>query len=409
MTQGEGDRRAAYASPICDVLQAYGFSHSTGLVTNGSPSRKPPDHCLKVNFASEQPGRGVSAVGTSSQLPNVIRDENQLEDWLTRPRPGLVDFIRSLPSPLLILGAGGKMGPTLAVLAQRAAELTGHKLEVIAVSRFSEESSRRWLEARGVSTLRADLLERDEVRKLPDAANVIYLVGLKFGTRENPALTWAANTLAPAQIAERYAQSRLVALSTGNVYPLVPVASGGAREEQALTPLGEYANAAVARERIFEYFARKNGTRLAVLRLNYAAELRYGVLVDIAQKVFTGERIDVTSGWFNCIWQGDANEMILRTLALATSPPSTYNLTGPSVVSVREVSMKFSELLDRPARLIGEEADTALLSNPERLCRELGSPPTAFEDILRCTAEWVRNGGRTLNKPTRFEVRDGKY
>ena len=362
-----------------------------------------------MNPTPEQPAPGSAAAGAASQLPDVIHDENELEEWLTRPRPALMEFVRLIPGPLLVLGAGGKMGPTLAVLAKRAAELAGHKLEVIAVSRFTDESSKRWLEARGVSTLSTDLLERDEMRKLPDAANIIYLVGLKFGTRENPSLTWAANTLAPTHVAERYAQSRLVALSTGNVYPLVPVSSGGAREENPLTPLGEYANAAVARERIFEYFARKNGTRLALLRLNYAVELRYGVLGDIARKVFAGEPIDVTSGHFNCIWQGDANEMILRTLALATSPPAVFNLTGPSVLSVREVAMKFSELFERPVKFVGAEADTALLSNPERLCRELGDPSTAIDDIIRCTAEWVKRGGRWLNKPTGFEVRDGKY
>lgn len=342
-------------------------------------------------------------------LPTAIHDEGELEDWLTRPRPALVDFIRSVSSPLLILGAGGKMGPTLAVLARRAAARANHPLEIIAVSRFSDASSRRWLEDRGIATMSADLLVRDSVRTLPDAADVIYLVGLKFGTRENPALTWAANTLAPAHVAERYARSRLVALSTGNVYPLVTVSSGGAREEHTLTPLGEYANAAVARERLFEHFARTGGPRLALLRLSYAVELRYGVLADIAQRVFAGELIDVTSGCFNCLWQGDANEMILRALALTASPPAVFNLSGPSAVSVRQVATRFAELLGRPARLVGVEADTALLSNTERLRQALGPAPTALADMIRWTAHWVRQGGRSLHKPTRFEVRDGTY
>ena len=264
--------------------------------------------------------------GDFPEPPDVIRDEGELEAWLTHPRPTLVDFIRSVSSPLLIFGAGGKMGPTLAVLAKRAAQLAGHRLEVVAVSRFSDESSRQWLEFHGVSTVRADLLTREAVQKLPDAADVIYLVGLKFGTGDNPSLTWAVNTLAPANVAERYAQSRWVALSTGNVYPLVSVKRGGAREKDALTPLGEYANAAVARERIFEYFGRKNGTPIALIRLNYAVELRYGVLVDIARKVYAGEAIDVTSGYFNCVWQGDANEIILRALPLASNPIAVLEL-----------------------------------------------------------------------------------
>jgi len=341
-------------------------------------------------------------------VPDVIRDERELEDLLVRPSPALVDFIRSVTSPLLILGAGGKMGPTLAVLAQRAAALAGHRLEVIAVSRFSDESCRRWLESRGVSTVSADLLAREAVAKLPDAIDVVYLVGLKFGTHQNPALTWAANTLVPANIAERYASSRLVALSTGNVYPLVSVQSGGAREEHPLTPLGEYANAAVARERIFEYFSRKHSTRAALLRLSYAVELRYGVLADVARKVHAGEPIDATSGYFNCIWQGDANEMILRSLALTASPPAVFNLSGPSV-SVRELAGKFSALFGRPAKVVGTEAGTALLSNTERACQKLGHPPTAMDDMIRWTAHWVSQGGRSINKPTHFEVRDGTY
>ena len=353
--------------------------------------------------------RPVEVAPIAGCLPELIRDESALEDLLTRPRDTLVEFIRSVSSPLLILGAGGKMGPTLAVLARRAAQLAGHPLEVIAVSRFSDPSQRRWLEARGVGTISLDLLEPESAAQLPDAADVIHLVGQKFGTRENPSLTWAANTLAPAQVARRFPNSRLVVLSTGNVYPLVPVSGGGAGEAATLNPLGEYANAAIARERIFEYFARRNGTRMAFVRLSYAVELRYGILVDVARKVYLDEPIDVTAGYFNCIWQGDANEMILRLLGQVSQPPAAYNLTGPSVLSVREVALGFSHLLGRPARLVGAEADTALLSNTERLQRELGPPPTGLEPVLRWIAHWITQGGRNLNKPTNYEVRDGQY
>ena len=378
----------------------------------GATSQDRPQGKAEANAApKDSPAAGDLAApgGTFSQLPRVIDDESQLEECLTRPRPLLADFIRSVSSPLLILGAGGKMGPTLAVLAKRAAKLAGHRLEVIAVSRFSDEASRQWLESHGVSTLSADLLARDAVQKLPDAADVIHLVGMKFGTRENPALTWAVNTLAPAHLAERYEKARLVALSTGNVYPLVSIHSGGAREEHLLNPLGEYANAAIARERIFEYFGRKNGTPIALIRLTYAVELRYGVLVDIARKVYAGEAIDLTAGYFNCIWQGDANEMILRALPLAASPPAAFNLTCPDILSVREVATNFSKLFDRPARFVGAEADTALLSNTERLREELGPPATSLDTIIRWTAHWVQNGGRFLNKPTHFDVRNGQY
>jgi nucleoside-diphosphate-sugar epimerase len=337
-----------------------------------------------------------------------IRSEEDLDELLTRPQSSLCTDIRTVSSPLVVLGAGGKMGPTLAVLARRAAEAAGHALEVIAVSRFSDDASRAWLEARGVRTLRLDLMERESLACLPDSAHVVYLVGLKFGTSDEPARTWAMNTIVPAHVAERYPRATIVALSTGNVYPLVPVSSPGSAETDPLTPLGEYANAAVARERIFEFFARRNGTPLVLLRLNYAVDLRYGVLVDIARKVHVGEPIDLTMGYFNCIWQGDANDRILRALALAQSPPSALNLTGP-MLSVRNVARQFGELFGKPARLTGTEAETALLSNPARAFELLGPLPTPIDQVIRWTADWIQRGCRLFDKPTHFECRDGKY
>jgi hypothetical protein len=254
----------------------------------------------------------------------------------------------------------------------------------------------------------ADLFDRDALARLPDAENVISLVGLKFGTTLNASRTWAVNTLVSANAAERYARARLVALSTGNVYPLVPVAGGGSVERDALTPLGEYANAAVARERIFEFMAERHQTPLALLRLNYAVELRYGVLVDIARKVEQGEPVDVTMGFLNCIWQGDANEMILRSLALAQVPALALNLTGP-ILSVRELAQRFGVLLKRPVQIVGKESDTALVSNIGLMQAMLGAPATPLEDVLRWTARWIQRGGRLLGKATHFEVRDGKY
>jgi nucleoside-diphosphate-sugar epimerase len=339
---------------------------------------------------------------------DIIQTEDELDELLTRPRAELVAFIRTVSSPLVILGAGGKMGPTLAVLARRAAEAAGYALDVVAVSRFSDEAQRRWLETRGVQTLSLDLLDRRAVSRLPDSGHVVYLVGLKFGTSNDPARTWAVNTLIPTNVAERYPRAAMVALSTGNVYPLVPAAGSGSMEADALTPLGEYSNAAVARERIFEFFARRNGTPLVIVRLNYAVDLRYGVLVDIARKVPVGEPIDVTTGYFNCIWQGDANDMILRALAFAQTPPLILNLTGPAL-SVREVAMRFGQLLSKPARFSGAEAGTTLLSNPDRAFALLGPPPTPTDQMIRWTADWIQRGGRLLDKPTHFEIRDGKY
>src|SRR5689334_4847603 len=290
------------------------------------------------------------------RLPEIIQTEAELDEIMTRPSPALVEFMKTLSSPLIILGAGGKMGPTLAVLARRAADAAGHKLEVVAVSRFSDAGSRRWLEERGVKVLGCDLLDGQAVSGLPDAENLIYLVGLKFGTSQNPAATWAMNTLVPARVCERFPRSRIVALSTGNVYPLSEVSRGGSVETDALTPLGEYANAAVARERIFEFHSQRNGTLLTLLRLFYAVELRYGVLADIARKVHAGEPIPLANGSFNCIWQGDANEMILRALALTASPPSVWNLCRPEIFSVRQIAEQLAGLLGRPPVFDGSES-----------------------------------------------------
>ncbi|HMB91918.1 MAG TPA: NAD(P)-dependent oxidoreductase [Rhodothermales bacterium] len=342
-------------------------------------------------------------------LPSHIETEANLDEVMTRPTVALQAFVQTLRGPLVVLGAGGKMGPSLCVQVRRAAEEAGHNLDVIAVSRFSDPNAQAWLDERGVQTLACDLMDRAAVEALPDAENVIYLVGMKFGTRQNPARTWAINTLVPDRVSERYAGARIVALSTGNVYPLVPVAQGGSVETDALTPLGEYANAAVARERIFEYAAERDGTRVALIRLNYAVDLRYGVLVDLAQKIAVGEPVDVTMGHLNCIWQGDANEMIVRALDLTMQPSIALNLTGQNVLSIRELAQRLAALMDRPVEIVGIEAETALLSNPARAIAALGKPSTALETMLRWTAHWVQHGGTTLNKPTHFEVRDGRY
>lgn len=342
-------------------------------------------------------------------LPVKSPDEAALDEWLTRPRPVLVEAIRSLSSPLVVLGAGGKMGPSLAVLARRAADAAQHRLEIIAVSRFRDVAARDWLEARGVRTLSLDLFDDRACAGLPDSENVAHLVGLKFGTDRNPSATWAANTLIPAHVARRYPDARIAVLSTGNVYPFVPVEAGGAQESHPLTPLGEYANAAVARERVFEWFSRESGLRVALLRLSYAVDLRYGVLVDIARMVKSGQAIELGNGHFNCIWQGDANEAVLRSFALASAPASAWNLCLPTAFSVRDTATKLGALLGREPVFANSESGTALLSNPGRLWRELGPPAVGFEMLIEAVAQWVRSGGRYLEKPTHFEVRHGNY
>ena len=341
--------------------------------------------------------------------PEYIESEEELEEVLTRPRQELIEFIPTLRSPLVLLGVGGKMGPSLAILARRAALAAGHALDIVAVSRFSHEDIRRRLERHDIHTIACDLMEDQPPGRLPDAENVIYLVGLKFGTTQNPAMTWALNTLVPAHVARRYAGSRIVALSSGSLYPLVPVSLGGAIESSPLTPLGEYPNACVARERIFEYFSSKNGTPMALIRLFYAVELRYGVLVDIAQKVRTGEPVDLTMGYLNWIWQADANEMIIRSLSLVGIPAVPFNLTHPDFISVREIALRFAERMGQSLHLVGQEAASALLGNASPICSLLGSPGTPLDRVLQWISHWLQGGGKLLGKPTHFEVRDGKY
>ena len=280
---------------------------------------------------------------------------------------------------------------------------------VIAVSRFSSESAALNLETAGVEIARADLAERDELARLPDAPNVIYMAGQKFGTRDLPSRTWAVNTLVPAMVAERYASSRIVAFSTGNVYAMSPASSGGSREGDALTPLGEYANSCVGRERVLEHMSRTHGTPMAIIRLNYAVDLRYGVIVDIAHKIMAGEPVRLEMGFVNVIWQGDANAQALCALAHAASPPFVVNVTGPERLSVRDVATRLGARLGRPALMEGTPAQDALLSDTS-LARSLFGPPTVSTDtLIGWVADWVGRGGTKLGKETKFEVRDGRY
>lgn len=346
----------------------------------------------------------------AAPLPDRVENEDELDELMTRPTEALVRDVAELDEPLVILGAGGKMGPSLAAMVKRAADEAGVDLDVYAVSRFRDPDVRDWLESRGVATIAADLLEPATLRAVPDAPNVVYLAGLKFGTSANPALTWAVNTLAPAAAVARWPEARFVALSTGNVYPFVDVRSGGATESTPLAPPGEYAHAAIARERILDFAAsRAPRADIVVLRLNYALDLRYGVVRDIADDIHAGRPVDLATGHFNAIWQRDANAHIVRALALADNPPAVYNLTGPETLETRAVAETLARLMNREPEFVGAPAETALLSNPSRLFERLGPPETPIETVVAWTADWVARGGRSLGRPTKFQVRDGKF
>jgi nucleoside-diphosphate-sugar epimerase len=334
--------------------------------------------------------------------------EAELDDLLSTPRRETIAALAATPGDIVVLGAGGKMGPTLARMAARAAAEVDDRT-VHAVSRFSSAAVERMLRDAGVRTVRCDLLDADEVRRLPDAPNVIYMAGQKFGTTDAPDATWAMNTVVPAHCAERYSGARIVAFSTGNVYPLVPVDSGGARESDPVAPVGEYAASCVGRERIFEFHARRDGTRVAIVRLNYAIDLRYGVLTDLATRIWRGEPVSLAMGYVNVVWQGDANRIALECLTRAATPPYVLNLTGERALAVRDLARRLGERLGRTPRFEGSEREDALLSDTTRLRHDFAPPEMPLDRMIDLIADWVRSGGALLGKPTHFETRDGRF
>jgi nucleoside-diphosphate-sugar epimerase len=341
-----------------------------------------------------------------------IRSEQELDDVLSAPSEADCAVMRASAGGLLILGAGGKMGPSLARRARRAADAAGISKRIVAVSRFLDRAAERQLQDAGIETIRADLLDFSQLARLPDAENVIFMAGRKFGSAgasRMASLTWASNAYLPARVAERYCNARIVAFSSGNVYPFVPAGSGGATEETAPDPVGEYAQSVLARERMFEFFSARYGTRVCLLRLNYAVELRYGVLRDIGIRVFEGRPVQVSMGHFNAIWQGDANSVCLRSLALCESPPAVLNVSGPETLSVRETARRFGQLFGREPVFEGREADTALLNNAARCHRLFGVPSVSADAAIVWTAAWIRDGGPGWDKPTHFETRDGRF
>ena len=342
-------------------------------------------------------------------IPQIIGSENELEKLLSHPEKETVELFKKLDGDIIFLGIGGKIGPSLAHMTKRACDEAGVKKRIYGVSRFSNPDEKKLIESFGVETLQGDLLDRDFLESLPNVKNVFFLAGMKFGSEENLSLTWAMNSFLPALTAEYFKNSNIVAYSTGCVYPLVSVESGGSVETDNPAPVGEYAQSCLGRERMFEYGSRKYKTPVSLIRLNYAVEPRYGVLVDIALKVKNNVPVDLEMGYFNVIWQGDANNTVLRSIEFAGSPANILNISGTETLSVREVALKFGELFGTNVRFEGKEAPSALLNNPSKAVGLFGAPGVPVGKIIEWTARWIENDNELLGKPTHFEVRDGKY
>ena len=346
---------------------------------------------------------------TYAPPPTTIGSEDELETLLSQPTLAVRTALMTLDSDLYILGVGGKMGPTLARMAARALQEIDSPYRVYGVARFTNTRLRNQLEGWGVTTIACDLLDRHAIEALPATKNIIYMAGQKFGTTGQAEMIWASNTYIPGLVAARFPTARIVVFSTGNVYPLSPVIGGGLLEDASTEPVGEYANSCVGRERIFEYFSRTQGLRCAIVRLSYAIDLRYGLLLDIAQRVREGTTVPLTMGAVNVIWQGDANARALALLPHCASPPLVVNVSGPETVSVRSVAHQCAKLLGTSPHFEGTEAQTALLIDSARSQALFGYPQVSLEHMIGWTAAWVQRGGSTLNKPTHFDVRDGKY
>jgi nucleoside-diphosphate-sugar epimerase len=334
---------------------------------------------------------------------------NKLYQQLLLPSDELNSEIATLDGDILILGVGGKMGPALAKLAKQSIHRACIKKIVIGVSRFSEPGLQDQLDRGGIKTYKADLLQDDQLDALPDVKNVIYMAGTKFGTSGKESFTWAMNTYLPGRVAEKYKNSRIVVFSTGNVYHLTPVVSGGATEDQPPQPFGEYAQSCLGRERLFQYFSSIYNTPLVIFRLNYANDVSYGVLLEIARSVKDDKPIDLSMGHVNVIWQGDANERALRSLIHCQVPPKILNIAGPEIVSVRWVAEEFGRIFERTPKFLNNEQGTALLSNAAESIKLFGYPKVPLKTMMDLLAEWINQGGKTLNKPTHFQEREGQF
>lgn len=344
-----------------------------------------------------------------STVPASIADVVELDELLSEPTPAAIEALAALDGDIILLGVGGKMGPTLARMAKRASQLAGVSRRVIGVSRFATPELEGQLRAWDVETLRCDLLDLKALAELPEVPNVLYLTGMKFGASGQQALTWATNSFLPGLVAVKYRGSRIVAFSTGNVYGLSAVSRGGSREEDSLNPAGEYAMSCVGRERILEHFSRAQRTKMSILRLNYATELRYGVLVDIARRVHSGQVVPLSMGYLNAIWQADASAMTLQALAHVSEPPLILNITGREILSVRRVAEEFGKRWGKSVQFEGVELEDSLLSEPSRAYQLFGPPRISADQMIAWIADWVERGGQLLSKPTRFEERAGRF
>ena len=332
-------------------------------------------------------------------------DERTLDDALSAPTGATKEVLSGLVGDVVVLGAGGKMGPTLAMMLKKASK----DRRIYAISRFSDRSVKAKIEDAGIDAIAMDLLEESIYSELPDAQNVFYLVGMKFGSIANQPLTWALNSYVPTLVARRYKDSRIVALSTGNVYPLVDISSSGASEKTQPSPIGEYAQSCLGRERMFEHFSTVHGTPVSLIRLNYANEPRYGIIVDLTMKILSDKPIDLTTGAVNLIWQRDANDYIIRSASMSQSPPAILNVTGPGAVPVCELADRIGKMLGKAPKFVSQESQTALLSDASLCFSLFGYPQTTLDEMIDHIVQWVKSGKRVLNKPTKYDVRDGGF
>lgn len=340
-----------------------------------------------------------------NKLPDVISTEQELEAILSQPTDRLVAYMKELDGDIMILGAGGKVGPTMARLAKNAITAAGVRKDVYAVDVFDLPQ----LAAEGIKAIKCDMLNLAEVEKLPRVRNIIFMAGRKFGSTGSEHLTWAINVIVPYHVARTFTTSRIAAFSTGCVYPVAHVFSGGCVETEAADPVGEYAQSCLGRERMFDFFSQTTAEQVVQIRLNYAVDLRYGVLYDVGSKIWKGEPVDITTGFANVIWQGDACNQVIQALSIASKPAAILNVTGPEIFSIRKVALRFGELMGKKVTFTGQENGKAYLNNATKCCQLFGYPEVPLGKVVDWTAHWITKGGASLGKPTHFETQDGKY
>lgn len=338
-----------------------------------------------------------------------MKNTQELMEFLTRPSRRLIEDMKKIDGDIMILGAGGKVGPSLSIMAARACREAGLNKKVIAVSLYDRKDAPEMMRSYGVEVIEANLLDDKQLRELPDCPNIIFMAGRKFGTTENQSLTWTINVLLPAKVCERFPNSNFVVFSTGNVYGDTSALSGGSTEEDEPNPDGEYGWTCLGRERVFQYYAGLNGTKSLLFRLNYAIEMRYGVLFDIANAVYNGQPVNLSRGIYNCIWQGDVCEYAIRSLLHVSNPPNILNVTGPQCISTRWTAETFGKIFGKKPVYCGEERPVGIYSNTTKLGGLMGMPLMPLEDMIRMQAEWIMYGGESINAPTHFDQADGKY